>query len=63
MSAPADLVLFLAKKIVEDPAAVRVEEIDSTATCSCAARRRGRPRQGDRPAGADGAVAEDLARA
>ena len=29
MSAPADLVLFLAKKIVEDPEAVRVEEIDS----------------------------------
>ena len=29
MSAPADLVLFLAQKIVEDPATVRVEEIDS----------------------------------
>jgi hypothetical protein len=29
VSAPADLVLFLARKIVEDPAAVRVEEIDS----------------------------------
>ena len=29
MSAPAELVLFLAKKIVEDPEAVRVEEIDS----------------------------------
>ena len=29
MSAPADLVLYLAKKIVEDPEAVRVEEIDS----------------------------------
>jgi uncharacterized protein len=29
VSAPADLVLFLAKKIVEDPEAVRVEEIDS----------------------------------
>ena len=29
MSAPADLVLFLTKKIVEDPEAVRVEEIDS----------------------------------
>ncbi len=29
MSAPADLVLFLATKIVEDPEAVRVEEIDS----------------------------------
>lgn len=29
MSAPADLVLYLAKKIVEDPGAVRIEEIDS----------------------------------
>jgi predicted RNA-binding protein YlqC (UPF0109 family) len=29
VSAPSDLVLFLAKKIVEDPGAVRVEEIDS----------------------------------
>jgi predicted RNA-binding protein YlqC (UPF0109 family) len=29
VSAPADLVLFLATKIVEDPEAVRVEEIDS----------------------------------
>lgn len=29
MSAPADLVLFLAKKIVEDPESVRVEEIES----------------------------------
>jgi uncharacterized protein len=29
VSAPADLVLFLAKKIVEDPEAVRIEEIDS----------------------------------
>jgi uncharacterized protein len=29
MSAPADLVLFLAKTIVEDPGAVRVEEIES----------------------------------
>ena len=29
MSAPADLVLYLAKKIVEDPESVRVEEIDS----------------------------------
>jgi len=29
VSAPADLVLFLTKKIVEDPEAVRVEEIDS----------------------------------
>ena len=29
MSAPADLVLFLAKKIVEDPGAVRIEEIES----------------------------------
>ena len=29
MSAPSDLVLYLAKKIVEDPEAVRVEEIDS----------------------------------
>ena len=29
MSAPADLVLYLAKKIVEDPDAVRVEEIES----------------------------------
>jgi predicted RNA-binding protein YlqC (UPF0109 family) len=29
VSAPADLVLFLAKKIVEDPEAVRVEEIES----------------------------------
>jgi uncharacterized protein len=31
VSAPADLVLFLAKKIVEDPEVVRVEEIDSGA--------------------------------
>jgi predicted RNA-binding protein YlqC (UPF0109 family) len=29
VSAPADLVLYLAKKIVEDPASVRVEEIES----------------------------------
>jgi uncharacterized protein len=29
VSAPADLVLFLAKKIVEDPEAVRVEEVES----------------------------------
>jgi predicted RNA-binding protein YlqC (UPF0109 family) len=29
MSAPADLVLYLAKKIVEDPESVRVEEIDA----------------------------------
>ena len=29
MSAPADLVCFLAKKIVEEPDAVRVEELDS----------------------------------
>ena len=29
VSAPADLVLFLATKIVEDPEAVRVEEIES----------------------------------
>jgi uncharacterized protein len=29
VSAPSDLVLFLAKKIVEDPAAVRVEEVES----------------------------------
>jgi uncharacterized protein len=29
VSAPADLVLFLTKKIVEDPEAVRVEEIES----------------------------------
>jgi len=29
VSAPADLVLYLAKKIVEDPDAVRVEEIES----------------------------------
>ncbi len=29
MSAPADLVCFLAKKIVDEPDAVRVEELDS----------------------------------
>jgi len=29
VSAPADLVLYLAQKIVEDPESVRVEEIDS----------------------------------
>ena len=29
MSVPADLVLYLAQKIVEDPDAVRVEEIES----------------------------------
>jgi len=29
VSAPADLVCFLAKRIVEDPDAVRVEEIES----------------------------------
>jgi predicted RNA-binding protein YlqC (UPF0109 family) len=29
VSAPADLVCFLAKKIVEDPDAVRVEEFES----------------------------------
>ena len=29
MSAPADLVLYLAKKIVEDPESVRVEEVES----------------------------------
>ena len=29
MSAPADLVCFLAKKIVDEPDAVRVEEVDS----------------------------------
>ena len=29
MSAPAELVCFLAKKIVDDPEAVRVEEVDS----------------------------------
>jgi hypothetical protein len=29
VSVPADLVCFLAKKIVDDPEAVRVEEIDS----------------------------------
>jgi uncharacterized protein len=29
VSAPSDLVLFLAKKIVEDPGAVRLEEIES----------------------------------
>ncbi len=29
MSAPADLVCFLAKKIVEEPDAVRVEEVDA----------------------------------
>ena len=29
MSAPADLVCFLAKKIVDDPDAVRVEEVDA----------------------------------
>ena len=29
MSAAADLVAFLAKKIVDDPEAVRVEEIDA----------------------------------
>jgi uncharacterized protein len=29
MSAPADLVLYLAKKIVEDPEAVRIEEVES----------------------------------
>ncbi|HST25096.1 MAG TPA: KH domain-containing protein [Gaiellaceae bacterium] len=29
MSAPADLVCFLAKKIVDDPDAVRVEELDA----------------------------------
>jgi len=29
MSAPADLVLFLATKLVEDPEAVRIEEIES----------------------------------
>jgi predicted RNA-binding protein YlqC (UPF0109 family) len=29
VSAPADLVLYLAKKIVEDPEAVRVEEVES----------------------------------
>ena len=29
MSAPGDLVCFLAKKIVEEPDAVRIEEIDS----------------------------------
>jgi uncharacterized protein len=29
VSAPADLVLYLAKKIVEHPEAVRVEEIES----------------------------------
>jgi uncharacterized protein len=29
VSAPADLVCFLAKKIVEDPGAVRVEELDA----------------------------------
>ena len=28
MSAPADLVCFLAKKIVDEPDAVRVEEVD-----------------------------------
>ena len=29
MSAPADLVLYLAQKVVEDPESVRVEEIES----------------------------------
>jgi len=29
VSAPGDLVCFLAKKIVEEPDAVRIEEIDS----------------------------------
>ena len=29
MSASADLVLFLAKKLVEEPGAVRVEEVES----------------------------------
>ena len=29
MSVPAELVTFLAKKIVDDPGSVRVEEIDS----------------------------------
>jgi len=29
MSAPAELVAFLARKIVDDPGSVRVEEIDS----------------------------------
>jgi predicted RNA-binding protein YlqC (UPF0109 family) len=29
LSVPADLVCFLAKKIVDDPSAVRVEEIDA----------------------------------
>jgi len=29
VSAPAELVCFLAKKIVDDPEAVRVEEVDS----------------------------------
>jgi uncharacterized protein len=29
LSAPADLVLYLAKKIVDDPASVRVEEIET----------------------------------
>jgi predicted RNA-binding protein YlqC (UPF0109 family) len=29
VSAPADLVCFLAKKIVDEPDAVRVEELDS----------------------------------
>jgi predicted RNA-binding protein YlqC (UPF0109 family) len=29
VSAPADLVLYLARKIVEDPEAVRIEEVES----------------------------------
>ena len=29
MSAPGDLVCFLAKKIVDDPESVRIEELDS----------------------------------
>ena len=58
MSAPGDLVCFLAKRIVEEPDAVRVEEVDADGDLllrlHVAEADRGK---GDRPARADGAGA------
>ena len=49
----ADLVLYLAQQLVDDPEAVRVERVGERGRCArpAAARRRGRSRQGDRARG------------
>ena len=58
MSSSAELVEYLARRLVDEPDAVRVEEVERDGDARPRAlRRQGRRRQGDRPPGPDRAGA------